>query len=227
MAFIENSAAAATAAMQEINPLLVEKYTDLIKFLKLNPLAASSLRGRNCAIIGSEEYIRIQASNYAKSRIPRKPEPPSTVPDEMVSVILEGYFGLPHERLKQTQREHSLSMAAENIVGDLLERYLATLMEPRGWIWCSGSMVKAVDFLKPPVAQGEVWTLLQVKNRDNSENSSSSAIRNGTDIKKWFRTFSKKEGSNWMNFPDESIRPLVSEEGFREFVREYLTSLRH
>ncbi len=65
-----------------------------------------------------------------------------------------------------------------------------------------------------------------VKNLDNSENSSSSAIRNGTDIKKWFRTFSKKPGSNWEAFPDEEIKGDVSEEGFRQYVKKYLEELR-
>jgi hypothetical protein len=28
---------------------------------------------------------------------------------------------------------------------DLLERYLASVLEPMGWIWCSGTMVKSVE----------------------------------------------------------------------------------
>ena len=66
------------------------------------------------------------------------------------------------------------------------------------------------------------WRLLQIKNRDNSENSSSMAIRKGTSIEKWFRSFSKKTDTNWDQFPDENVKGLVSEEGFRAFVREYL-----
>jgi hypothetical protein len=117
-------------------------------------------------------------------------------------------------------------MGAENLVGDLLERYLASVMEPRGWIWCSGAMVKAVDFVKSPTQVGEKWRMLQVKNRDNSENSSSSAIRAGTNIEKWFRTFSKKTGSNWDKFPDPTFRTLLSEAAFKAFVRDYLKMLR-
>lgn len=225
MSFIENSVEIAEQAMMDVDPNLVNKYKLIVEFLKDNPAAASSIKGRKI-ITGSEDYIRIQALNFYKSRSPRFPKPPSTRPDEMVSVILEEYFGLPKERIEQTKREHLLSMAAENIVGDLLERYLAKFMEPLGWIWCSGSMVKAVDFIKPSGSKDGNWILLQVKNRDNSENSSSSAIRNGTDIRKWFRSFSKKEGSNWGNFPDETVKPLLSEEGFSIFVREYLSSIK-
>ena len=39
-----------------------------------------------------------------------------------------------------------------------------------GWIWCSGTSVKAVDFIHYDEKNNE-WNLLQVKNRDNTENS--------------------------------------------------------
>lgn len=226
MAFSANSEAFARAAMAAINPPLADKYANLIKLLAMNPEAASKMRGNNSPAVGTEAYIRAQAASFSSSRVPRAPEPPATVPDEMVSFILHNYFNVPEENLERAKNEHLLSMGAENLVGELLERYLASVMEPRGWIWCSGSTVKAVDLIKPPTAPGGAWKLLQVKNRDNSENSSSSAIRNGTDIEKWFRTFSKKTGSNWGAFPDAEIRPLVSEAGFRKFVKEYLEALK-
>ncbi len=144
----------------------------------------------------------------------------------MVSFILCHYFNVKESHLQRVKREHLLSMSAENLVGGLLERYLANVLEPHGWIWCSGSMIRGVDFIKSPQTPDGVWVLLQVKNRDNSENSSSSAIRGGTTIKKWFRTFSRKPGSNWEVFPDDSLRKELSEDGFRAFVENYLHSLR-
>lgn len=226
MAFVTDAEVLAKRFMKEINPALADKYASLIKLLSMNPDAASSMRGRNAPEPGSEAYIKAQASNFASARQPRAPEPPATFPDEMVSVILENYFSVPTERLERAKQEHQLSMGAENMIGELLERYLASIMEPLGWIWCSGSTVKAVDFIKPPAFDGGEWTLLQVKNRDNSENSSSSAIRNGTNIKKWFRTFSKKAEFNWMAFPDNEVRQYASEKGFQEFVKKYLENLR-
>lgn len=213
----------ALEVMNTINPSLSNQYSNVIRFLTQHPSAASAMRGGNAPDIGSREYIRAQANSFASSRLPRAPQPPATVPDEMVSVILVSYFGINQSDVERIKREHSLSMGAENLVGDLLERYLASVMEPKGWIWCSGAMVRAVDFIKPTTS--EQWSLLQVKNRDNSENSSSSAIRIGTEIKKWHRTFSKKEGSNWNAFPDSTLRPLLSEEGFKSFVQDYLVGL--
>lgn len=226
MTFTANAENIAREAMNSIDKSLSEKYAAVVRFLAVNPDAASAMRGSSAPTVGSSDYIRKQASAFAQSREARAPKPPETVPDEMVSVILVSYFGIPQTDAERVKREHLLSMGAENLVGDLLERYLASVMEPQGWIWCSGAMVKAVDFIKPPASAGADWRLLQVKNRDNSENSSSSAIRVGTKIEKWHRTFSKKAGSNWDAFPDASLRNLLSEDAFKAFVREYLRKLR-
>lgn len=225
MTFTKNAEVIAQDAMRKIKPDLAEKYAGVVKFLMGHPGAASAMRGASSPPVGSDEYIRKQALAFAQSRDPKAPKPPETVPDEMVSVILVSYFGIAQADAERVKREHLLSMGAENMVGNLLERYLASVMEPKGWIWCSGAMVKAVDFIKPPAKDGGSWHLLQVKNRDNSENSSSSAIRNGTNIDKWHRTFSKKVGSNWSAFPDLSVRQEISESGFKDFVRDYLKGL--
>lgn len=225
MTFIANAENIAREVMRQINPNLVDKYGGLVKFLARHPNAASAIRGSSSPQIGTEEYLRRQAIAFSQARDPRAPKPPQTVPDEMVSVILVSYFGIAQADAERVKREHLLSMGAENMVGDLLERYLASVMEPDGWIWCSGAMVKAVDFIKPPESIEVGWRLLQVKNRDNSENSSSSAIRIGTNIEKWHRTFSKKVGSNWDAFPDKTLRRNLSEEAFKTFVRNYLKEL--
>lgn len=225
MVFIKNSDEIARQAILKIDPSLENKFADLIRFLSLHPAMASALRGKNSPEIGCENYILAAASIYAIARKPKRPEPPATIPDEMVSFVLEHYFDVKAKNLDRIKREHALSMGAENIVGNLLEHYLSSVLELHGWVWCAGSLVKAVDFVKPPINQTD-WVLLQVKNRDNSENSSSSAIRIGTRIDKWHRTFSKKPGSNWATFPDTMAGQHLSEEGFREFVKLYLENLK-
>ncbi|QSJ15041.1 SinI family restriction endonuclease [Nostoc sp. UHCC 0702] len=222
--FILNAADIAKKAMDSVDPLLSDKFTTVIQFLSDNPDAAARLKGKNPPIVGTEEYIIVSATIFKTGRDPKTPSPPSTIPDEMVSIILNKYFEVPYEKLEEAEKLHRLSMGAENIVGDLLERYVATVIEPHGWIWCSGSIVKAVDFIYPD--NKNVWQSLQVKNRDNTENSSSAAIRKGTEIKKWFRTFSKKKGDNWANFPSLQGKEELSEEGFRSYVEKYLVALR-
>jgi len=226
MTFVTNAEEIARMAMVSINPDLADQFAKVILFLSNQPALATAMRGSNVPQIGSAEYVCRQAGAFSAARNPRFPKEPATVPDEMVSVILREYFDIPQHDLERVKREHSLSMGAENLVGELLERYLATILEPRGWIWCSGALVKAVDFIKPPTIASATWRLLQVKNRDNSENSSSGAIRDGTEIEKWNRTFSKRVGLNWAAFPDALLCDLLSEEAFKAFVRNYLLSLR-
>jgi SinI restriction endonuclease len=222
--FIPNATDIAKKAMDSVHPSLSDKFTTVIQFLSDNPAAASPRKGKNQPIVGTKEYIIASATNFKTGRDPKTPSPPSTIPDEMVSIILNKYFEVPSEELEKAEELHRLSMGAENIVGDLLERYVATVIEPHGWIWCSGSIVKAVDFIY--LDNKNVWQSLQIKNRDNTENSSSAAIRKGTEIKKWFRTFSKKKGDNWANFPSLEGKEELSEEGFRSYVEKYLAALR-
>jgi hypothetical protein len=224
MTFTKNTKQIAHKAMREISPELAEKFASLMHFLSLHPDSASALRGKSAPPIGTEDYIRQQAIAFSKARNPRAPKPSATVPDEMVSVILVSYFGIETENVDRIKREHLLSMNAENMVGDILERYLASILEPEGRIWCSGAVVKAVDFIKPESAE-HGWRLLQVKNRDNSENSSSSAIRAGTNIEKWFRSFSRTGKLNWEAFHDVTLKTKISEDGFKDFVRSYLQQL--
>ena len=80
--------------------------------------------------------------------------------------------------------------------------------------------VKSVDFIKG--AGLNEPRLLQIKNRSNSENSSSSAIRQGTSIEKWYRTNSTNGKTRWEFLPDNcdsDETERCTEEGFYQFVK--------
>ncbi|WP_084460029.1 MULTISPECIES: SinI family restriction endonuclease [Leuconostoc] len=98
---------------------------------------------------------------------------------------------------------HFLYMSAENTNGSILEEYLATVLEPRGWYWCAGTTLRAIDFcyFNENEKDSKV-TLLQVKNKYNTENSSSSAIRDGTKIKKWYRLKHPRKASPYTPLPN-------------------------
>jgi hypothetical protein len=224
MPFIDGAATLARTIMNKKSPEMADCFALLIDFLSVYPDAASSTRGRSRFETGSREYIEMAADAFLQGRQPRGPMRPATIPDGMVKVIMHNYFGVPSTELEKAEEWHTLAMGAENLVGDLLERYIASRLEPQGWVWCAGSMIRAVDFVYR--RDDGTWYLLQVKNRDNSENSSSSAIRSGTDIQKWFRTFSKKSETNWNRFPVENARSHLNEDGFRAFVIDYLAALR-
>lgn len=199
------------------------RLSSIAGFLIQNPeLARKPKKGDS---FGSENYWNEMVERFVASRLPRSPQEPTTVPDPMVSVILEEYFNVPTGNLESVAKQHSLAMAAENIVGDILERYIASVLEPHGWVWCSGEVVKKIDFLAPSLSQTGSLVPIQIKNRDNSENSSSSSVRDGTQIIKWFRTFSRTGKTNWEAFPELTPKVELSEEKFRAFAREYLEEL--
>lgn len=226
VSFVYNAEQLARQKMDGIDPSLSDRFAILIKFLSQYPENCSNPRSKRIKEkFGQEEHISYLAENFSSSRVPRKPSPPTTVPDEVVSVVLNVSFDIDENDLARIKEEHRLSMGAENIVGDLLERYLAEKLEPSGWIWCSGTIVKAVDFIHYNPRTGE-WKLLQVKNRDNTENSSSSKIRDNTPIIKWFRTFSQRDATNWEAFPDEVSNKNLNEADFQDFVKKYLNALR-
>lgn len=205
---------------------LAPKFYEIVRFLELNPEAAPKPKSKIKPKFGSSDHLKIMASSFIDSRKPLSRPKSKTIPDSMVSFILEKYFDIDASELSRISEEHRMSMSAENMIGNLLERYIAHNLEPIGWIWASGSTIKAVDFILPPNSSEMSWYALQVKNRDNSENSSSSAIREGTIIKKWFRTFSTRNRTNWEMFPNNIIGSSLSENGFKLFVMEALEQLK-
>lgn len=202
----------------------VVSFVGVMAFLMNNPERISAVKEP----FGSHVFWEKAAQRFFKGRFRAElPSAPSTVPDGMVTYVMQAAFGYSSKEAEAIKLTHQLAMAAENAVGEVLERYIASVLEPRGWYWCSGTLVKSVDFLRLD-RHGETWTQLQVKNRDNSENSSSAAIRDGTSILHWFRTFAKTGQSNWGAFPAVSSgeRALLTEAGFKEYVGKYYERLR-
>lgn len=199
----------------------VRRFQTVCAFLNDNP-ALLSWRGKRKPDTTTQAGISLLAAKFFGARSRQDwPAEPTTVPDEAVSIVLQAVYGYPEVATARIKTEHQHAMSAENIVGALLERYIASVMEPYRWVWCAGDFVKAVDFIKFQPAEGG-WQAVQVKNRNNTENSSSAAIRNGTGIDKWFRSFSRRDATNWNTFPEPEFRDRLSEDGFRKFLRDYL-----
>lgn len=109
-------------------------------------------------------------------------------------------------------------MSAENILGLILEEYLYVNLRQFGWHCAWGETVKSVDFIH------ESGRLLQIKNRSNSENSSSSAVRNGTEIEKWFRIRADTGQYMWAGLNNICGTTHLSEQEFSNFVRATISS---
>ena len=199
---------------------LAESFAQICSFLSDNQ-DRMSWRGKNVPSVYTEDGLKILAERYFPSyRKSDFPAVPGTVPDEMVSIVMQEAYGYTAKQCEHIKIEHQHSMCAENCVGALLERYLDSILRQQGWHWCCGDFVKAVDFIR--INTDGTWLALQIKNRDNSENSSSSAIRNGTPIQKWFRSFSKSGETNWGNLPALMHGYNLTEAGFIAFAKRYL-----
>ena len=212
---------------------LVDSFKEICKFLEQNPerlsLSATKAEKEKGFVPSVYEEATLQKlarkhfKGYRKSDVPVQPK---TIPDPAVSKVLSATFGYSQSKVDTIKVEHQQSMRSENSVGGLLERYIDSQVRDHGWYWCCGGFVRAIDFLNK---DGNSWQAFQIKNRDNSENSSSSAIRNGTEIQKWFRSFSRDtERSrslnyvNWDNLPKKLKEKGLSEEGFHSFIESYI-----
>jgi len=144
--------------------------------------------------------------------------PIGTQHDPILDAIISARIKHTLDDLEKIKYGHRLSMSAENIAGAFLEEYIAEKLKFYGWHCCWGETMKSIDFCN---VDGQ---LLQVKNSDNSENSSSKTVRDGTPIKHWFRRFSRTGLTNW-----DALNELVgiknddeklNEDSFRKFVRK-------
>lgn len=138
---------------------------------------------------------------------------PSTIQDPIIETIIACRLkNLEKDALDKILFGHRLSMSAENVLGLLLEEYLSDELTPYRWHCCWGNTLRHVDFVN------ENGKLLQIKNRSNSENSSSSLVRRGTKIEKWYRVDAVTGEYHWEDLNQLCPRASFSEEKFKQFV---------
>ena len=202
---------------------LAKSFAEICCFLNFSP-DSLSWKGKVKPSLEEEHGIRILAKRYFESfRKSDYPATSGTVPDEIVSAIMQFVYCYNTEEMRKIVVQHQQIMCVENSVGALLERYIFSVLRCYGWCWCCGNFVRSIDFIKYDNKKKN-WLLVQIKNRDNSENSSSSSVRKGTEIKKWFRTFSRTGKTNWENLPDSMKDFGLNEADFISFVKFYLES---
>lgn len=158
-----------------------------------------------------ERYIERWIKSYsdAENNTPskHKANPKSSCSDPAVKKLVEIATGVNEQTANNQERHHNLFMSAENIQGDLLEEFIAINIRKFGWLWCKGNILRAVDFCNE---NGSIY--LQIKNKNNTENSSSSAIRIGTEIKKWYRLSTKKQSRICIpSYKWENLNTIINE----------------
>ena len=166
----------------------------------------------------SNEHLQKIKNNFIDSRTFNNKEI-STVPDVSVYSYIKKKYDKTDEEINAIKESHNICMSVEDLIGHTLEEYIYSVTNKDGWIWCSGNILRSIDFIKKEI-NGEqiVWKMLQIKNSDNSENSSSKNVRKGTPIKMWFRRFSKKYAYNWEELHVLMGSTDLSEENFLKFL---------
>lgn len=180
------------------------------------------------------DYLKKWIKGYTDSSLNlpsnRKASPKGSCSDPAIQIIVQIAMNADEEFASRMSAHHNLFMSAENIQGNLIEEYISLFSRPYGWIWCNGNVLRAIDF-----CSSDGGVLLQIKNKSNTENSSSSAIRTGTAIKKWYRLGTKTVGDQ--KFPAykwDSLNNIINahvttgivadcnmnEESYQEFLRK-------
>ena len=212
--------------MSNINS--TEQINTILEFLKENPGMYSTRKKKNKPDPTTDQGIKEIKDiimDAKKKMVVLKD--PTTVPDPLVFYILQNHHGIHKTKKTEVETQHQWAMAAEDIIGELLEQYIdkESVANNSGWVRCYGDTVKGTDFLKKT---NKDLLLLQIKNRDNSENSSSKEIRKslkdseGVEILKWFRTFSQTGKTNWDKFPDDDLKDILTEKKFFKFVDNWI-----
>lgn len=203
----------------------IESLKVIIKVGYLNDLLAEPRAVPDRRSIDS--YFSYLERCYLRAKLNRTStrvgQPMGTVADPVVTILLKTRFNFTDEEVEIISSQHRMSMIAENLVGDLLEDYLEEKLRPFGWVCCYGQLLKYSDFCHPNNQ------ILQVKNRDNTENSSSKKIRDrNPNISLWFRTFCRTGQTNWNHLYTmlsiDRNAAIFSEENFHQFVIDRITA---
>lgn len=147
---------------------------------------------------------------------------PKTFPDLAVYEFLKENKDYSDEIIQNVIQYHYDAMGAENILGHFLEEFINENKEDDSWIWCSGSVIDKIDFIQKVESENKEvsWRALQVKASSNTENSSSSEVRENTEILFWCRrNATKKNSQNWDKLQEFINNKNLNEENFLEFLR--------
>lgn len=163
-------------------------------------------------------FIHKFFSGYRNRPSVRISNPSKTYSDPLIEKIVDIRLkNQEHPPLDFFKFAHRVEMAVENVNGAILEEYIHEKLLPYGWSNCWGETIKAADFYNK-----NSNSLIQIKNKSNTENSSSNKIRLGRDeipINVWVR-MNANTGKVYWNELNSIIGKdfLLSEVDFQNFA---------
>lgn len=196
---------------------IIEAHEVLLRACYRNPGLSPSIKANTPEAL-AEKWLQKYQKSYESRISQRISRPSGTVADPVIDTILSARLvSLTTVQLEQIRYAHRLSMSAENILGLLLEEFLAEQLADYGWYCSWGEVIRHVDFCNRNGA------LLQIKNRSNSENSSSSRVRINQTIEKWYRVNAQTGSTQWSYFNQKYETERFSEQQFVLFIQNLLS----
>ncbi len=156
---------------------------------KLTP----KITGESTSVIVNK-WVRKFQNGFDNRISQRASNVPATVHDRALDIIIDSSIShLSTWDLNRIKYSHRLSMSAVKIYwAYYLRSFCRSNWPSLAGIPVGEKCCGSVDFVSDAMV-----VFLQVKNRSNSENSSSSRVRIGTAIKKWFRVNASDGSHQW------------------------------
>jgi hypothetical protein len=205
---------------------IIEVFTAMFRY----PFAIPKVRGKaETKEIAIQKWVQNYINGYKGRPSLKISNPPGTVPDRLIDEMIKARLSnLGDKEVEKIKFAHRLSMSAENILGLFLEEYISHMLEPYGWYCAWGATLDKIDFFVPENTKA---LFFQFKNRSNTENSSSSTVRQGTTIQEWHRINAQTGETYWDDLNQIANSSLnndqtvhLSEQSFITFVQDAITS---
>lgn len=209
-------------AIAKFDETLESEFMTIMDFLHIEPEFAASLRGKGQPSFPSPAYIEKCAQKFVEGRKLPILQWSDKTSDPLLSIALKTFLELDNSEIEAAIEIHKKLMIIENKIGEILESYISMKSASSGWVWCSGSIVRTVDFIRK--SGDGTYEILQIKNKDVSENSTS--VKGRGKIPMWKRLKGKKAKSNWASYPDNSLEELMSEKDFINFAKKKLLEIK-
>ncbi|MDX2063286.1 MAG: SinI family restriction endonuclease [Bacteroidia bacterium] len=196
---------------------LIPEFEKVLNFALINTNAFPKINlGSNETLDNYlEKWVKMFENGFNSRPSVRASTDLQTVHDDILNHIISCVVeDITQDKITYYVQGHRLLMKAENILGLLLEEYIYTRLKAHGWVCCWGNSLVSIDFIT------HRNMALQVKNSDNSENSSSDKVRAGTTILKWHRRISSTGEMNWDALNEIAEQGVLSEDDFRAFISE-------
>ncbi|ENM3908799.1 DNA topoisomerase IV subunit B, partial [Vibrio cholerae] len=141
-----------------------------------------------------DKWLNKYLNGYKNRKSVTQGNPTNTYDDDINDTIINAIRS--DINMNTINEASKLLKRSQMAIGNLLEEYLAEELAVHGWYMAWGETVKSTDLVSNKNER------LQIKNRNNTENSSSSQVRNGTDIIKWHRLNASNGTKYWSQLVD-------------------------